>query len=88
MYMIYVLIGITVICGLLCMTELLVRVWEKADRRRACVRPVYAPAVPAIRHNNITHISAGGSLPDRESIGKICSLSDHFADRFREVVNS
>lgn len=85
MEMIFVLIGIMAICGMLCLTELLVQVWEKVDRRRACVRPVYAPAV---RRNNITHISAGGSLPDRESIGKICSLSDHFADRFREVVNS
>ena len=89
MYMVYVLIGVTVICGLLCTAELLVRMWEKADRRsRHTVRPVmYVPAVPAVR-NNVTRLPVSGGLPDREAIGKIYSLSDHFADRFMEVVNS
>lgn len=89
MYMVYILIGITMICGLLCTVELIVRAWEKADRRsRLAARPaVYASMVPAVR-NNVTRIPVSGCLPDREAISNICSLSDHFVDRFREVVNS
>ena len=89
MDMIFILIGITVICGFLCMTEVIVQIWEKIERRSRTTarRPVYIPAAPAAR-NNITRISFEGALPDREDIGKIYSLADHFADRFQEIVNS
>ena len=88
MYMVYILIGITMICALLCTVELLVRVWEKAARRARASRPVvYAAAAPAVR-SNVTRIPVSGCLPDREAVSNIYSLSDHFADRFREVVNS
>lgn len=89
MDLIFILVGIIVICGLLCMTELSVQIWEKLERRsRPSVRhAVYSPAVPTVR-NNITHVSFDGALPDREDVGKIYSLADHFADRFQEIVNS
>ena len=83
----FILIAVIGTCGMLCLTELLVQISERISRRRPAVRPAYAPQASAVRRGNITPVSAG-SLPDRESIGKICSLSDHFADRFREVVNS
>ena len=89
MYMVYVLIGVTAICGLLCTVEVIVRAWEKVDRRSrpAGRSTVYVPAAPAVR-SNVTRIPVSGCLPDREAVGNIYSLSDHFADRFREVVNS
>ena len=33
--MIYTLAGIVVICALLCITELIVRIWEKAEAMQA-----------------------------------------------------
>ena len=89
MDMVFILIGVTVICGFLCMTEVIVQIWEKIERRShtAARRPAYSPAVPAVR-NNITRIPLEGALPNREDISKIYSLADHFADRFQEIVNS
>lgn len=80
---IYILLGIVAACALLCAVEIIVRIWERAERR---CRPVHAACTgkPA----NIVPIRLPGCLPDRESIGNIYSLSDQFADRFREVVNS
>ena len=89
MDMVFILVGITAICGLLGMTELIVQIWEKMEKRSRTVvrRAAYSPAAPAVR-NNITRIPLQGGLPDREDIGKIYSLADHFADRFQEIVNS
>ena len=87
MYMVFLMVGIVAMCGLLCMTELVVQLWEKADTRsRSARRPVYA--APARVPAKITKFPVNGSLPDREEIGNIYSLSDHFADHFRKVVNS
>lgn len=85
LYLVYLLVGVVVICGLLCVIELIVRVWESADKRsRMSVRPaVYMPAI-----RNVARVTVTGSLPDREAVSNVYSLSDHFADRFREVVNS
>ena len=89
MDMIFILVGIMVICGLLGMTELIVQVWEKAEQRSRVParRAAYSHAAPAVR-NNITRIPLQGGLPDREDVSKIYSLADHFADRFQEIVNS
>ena len=87
MYMVFLMVGIVVMCGLLCFSELIVQIWDKADARsRAARRPVYA--APARVPAKVTRLPVPGSLPDREAIGKICSLSDHFADHFQKVVNS
>lgn len=83
------LFGIVVLCGLLCVIEALVEIWDKADRRRAKTsRVVPISAVRPARPPVVRQTTVRGSLPDRDSIGKIYSLSDHFADRFCEVVNS
>ena len=82
--MLYILLGIIVLCALLCLAELIVRVWEKAEQtaRRAAahtavrLEPKAARAVRSIR------------LPDREAVKIIYSISDQFADHFREVMSS
>ncbi|MBQ2668554.1 MAG: hypothetical protein IJF56_08030 [Clostridia bacterium] len=85
MYMVYFLVALISVCGLLGAVDLIVRAWEKADRRRV-VRPVvYAPAAPKAR---ITPLYTVGRLPDREEVRNVYCLADQFADRFREVVNS
>ncbi len=87
MYMVFLMVGIVVMCGLLCAAELIVRVWDKADTRsRVTHRPVYA--VPVRTAAKVTKFPVSGALPDREAIGNIYSLSDHFADHFQKVVNS
>ena len=80
---IFVLFGVTAVCLLFGAVEGIVRIWERADRR---AHPVQA-AAPA-KADNIVPLRVPGCLPDREAIGNIYSLSDQFADRFREVVNS
>ena len=87
MYMVFLMVGIIVLCGLLCAAELVVQIWDKADRRSHTTRrPVYA--APVRTPAKITKFPVIGALPDRESIGNIYSLSDHFADHFQKVVNS
>ena len=87
MYMVFLMVGIIVLCGLLCAAELIVQIWDRADMRsRAARRPVYA--APVRTPAKITRFPVSGALPDRESIGSIYSLSDHFADHFQKVVNS
>ncbi len=87
MYMVFLMVGIVVMCGLLCAAELVVSVWDKADTRsRAAHRAVYA--VPVRTAAKVTKFPVSGALPDRDAIGNIYSLSDHFADHFQKVVNS
>lgn len=82
--MLYIFLGITILCALLGVTEIIVRVWEKAERavRRSACQPSASPA------ENIVRLELPVCLPDRDSVKNIYSLSDQFADRFREVVNS
>ena len=87
MYMVFLMVGIVVLCGLLCAAELVVQIWDKADTRaHTARRSVYA--APVRTPAKITKFPVTGALPDRESIGNIYSLSDHFADHFQKVVNS
>lgn len=80
--MLYVLLGIVLLCALLGVVELFVWIWDKADRRlHTADAAVNRQAKPAV-------ILLPACLPDRESIKNIYSLSDHFADRFTEVVHS
>ena len=86
MYIGSILLGITVACALFCLVEILVRIWERAERRTNTARPA-APAVSTAARK-VVPLYSSGWLPDREAIKNIYSLSDQFADRFREVVNS
>ena len=84
MYLVYILCGVLVICGMLFAADLFVRAWERAENRpRAVRRPAYAAASRTVPQLRVVH-----GLPDRDQISNIYSLSDQFADRFREVVNS
>ena len=83
MYLVYILCGVLVICGMLFAADLFVRAWERAESRRAPRHPVYAAA-----HRSVPHLRVIGGLPDRDQVNNIYSLADQFADRFREVVNS
>lgn len=78
--MMYILMGITAICALLCVTELFVSLWEKKDEalRRRAVR----------RAQRAQTLRFSACLPDRDSVKNIYSLSDQFADRLWEVVHS
>ena len=82
--MLYILLGIIVLCALLCLAELIVRIWEKAEQsaRRAARTHAARPVQKSICLNLPV------CLPDRDSIKNLYSLSDQFADRFREVVHS
>ena len=87
MTMVFLMIGIVAMCALLCVAELIVQLWDKAEARsRAARRPVYA--APMRAQAKITKFPVSGSLPNRDEIRKIYSLSDHFADHYRKVVNS
>lgn len=88
MDVIFLMVGIIVVCGFLCMTELAVRIWEKADAMRSRTARRSAYTVPVRTPAKITKFPVTGALPDREAIGNIYSLSDHFADHFQKVVNS
>ena len=85
MYMVYFLVALVSICGLLGAVDVIVRAWEKADRRRTVRPAICAPAVPQAR---IASLYTAGRLPDRDEVNNVYCLADHFADRFREVVNS
>lgn len=72
--MLFVILGIIAICALLCGVEGIVCLWERLAAPKAPARPVRrAKVIP---------------LPDRACIGTVYSLSEQFADRFREVVHS
>lgn len=85
MSLVFVMVGIVIMCGLLCLTELLVQILEKAGfrPRTAVRRPVYV--MPQAK---VTRLPVSGALPDRDAISNVYSLSDHFADHFQKVVNS
>lgn len=76
--MLYILLGVTVSCLLLCLAELLVHVWESADNRakhRSTRQTGCAAQLPA-------------RLPERETIGCLYALSEQFADHFQALVRS
>ena len=87
MDMFFLMVGIVVMCSLLCVVELLARVLERTNLySRMTQRTVYA--VPSRSAARVTKFPVSGPLPERDSIGKVYSLSDHFADHYQKVINS
>lgn len=84
MYTIPLLFGIIVICTLLCIAELIVRIWMHAERHSHPARPVIRTQTPP----KIVPLTPAVCLPDRNAIKNMSCLADQFVDHFREVMNS
>ena len=76
--MLYILLGTAAFCLLLCLAELLVCVWERADDHA--------------KHRGARHAGRGAQLParlpEREAVGCLYALSEQFADHFQALVRS
>ena len=76
--MLYILLGTAAFCLLLCLAELLVCVWERADDRA--------------KHRGARHAGRraplASRLPKREAVGCLYALSEQFADHFQALVRS
>lgn len=86
--MFFIILGITGICLLLCGVQGLVYIWERLEKRGLMrTQPHRVPPAHAARIHMLPR-AARYALPDRDQIGCVHALSEQFADRFREVVNS
>lgn len=85
--MVFVLLGTVCVCMLFGVVEAVLRL-ETAIKCRKKTHPAFSPVKTACRRSCLSPMRFTPSLPDRDALQSISPLADHFADRFREVVQS